>query len=132
MTASLLYEQEGLIYIRYDAPIVEKGNGQKKIGGTRPAFSKLTEQPKYERGSGKFYSLLMGREYEPGRFVILLDFDNKAEGESQNGMDLVEKLNMDQYSAPKQTTPSGGLTLLILRRRRTSKTAPQQPNGNHL
>ena len=60
MTASLYYEQEGLIYIRYDAPIVQKGNGQKNIGGTRPAFSKLTEPPRYERGSGKYYSLLMG------------------------------------------------------------------------
>jgi hypothetical protein len=120
------------MYIRFNAPIVKKGNGQEKIGGTRPPFKDLTEQPKYERGSGKFYSLLMGREYKPGRFIILLDFDNKVEGEIQNGMDLVEKLDMDQYNAPKQTTPSGGLTLPTLRQRRTSKTAPQQQNGNHL
>ena len=83
MSASALYEQENLMYIRYNAPIEEKSNGQKKIGGTRPAFSKLTEQPKYERGSGKYYSLLMGREYKPGRFVILFDFDNKVEGEAK-------------------------------------------------
>ena len=79
-----LYEQEHLMHIRFSAPTVEKANGQKKIGaGNRPAFQDLTEQPKYERGSGKYYSLLMGREYKPGRFVILLDFDNKVEGEIQ-------------------------------------------------
>ena len=98
MTASALYEQEGLIYIRYNAPIEEKANGQKKIGGggSRPAFSKITQQIQYERGAGKYYSLLMGREFQPGRFVILLDFDSKVEGESKNGLDLVENLNMDQ------------------------------------
>ncbi len=98
MTASALYDQEALIYIRYNAPIEEKANGQRKIGGSRssrPAFSKITQQIQYERGAGKYYSLLMGREFQPGRFVILLDFDNKVEGESKNGLDLVDKLNMD-------------------------------------
>ena len=58
MTVSALYEQEGLIYIRYNAPIEEKANGQKKIGGgSRPAFSKITQQIQYERGAGKYYSL---------------------------------------------------------------------------
>ena len=58
LSAAELYEQEHFMYIRFNAHIVEKGNGQKKIGGTRPPFKDLTEQPKYEWGSGKFYSLL--------------------------------------------------------------------------
>ena len=49
----------------------------------------------------------MGREFRPGRFVLLLDFDNKDEG-GVNGMKLIEKLNMGQYGAPCQKTPSGG------------------------
>ena len=51
----------------------------------------------------------MGREFKPGRWSILLDFDNKADDASHSGLDLVKKLNMDQYDAPKQKTPSGGL-----------------------
>ena len=132
LTAADLCEQEHLMHIRFNAPTVEQANGQKKVGAwNQPAFKDLTEQPTYERGSGNFYSLLMGRWYKPGRFVILLDFDNKVEGDSQGGMDLVEQLDMDQYNAPKQTTRSGGLTLPSLCQRRTSKTAPQQQNGNH-
>ena len=57
LSAAELYEQEHLMYIRFNASTVEKGNGQKKIGGTRPPFKDLTEQPKYERASGKFYSI---------------------------------------------------------------------------
>ena len=71
------------------------------------------KQVEYKADAGSYYSLLMGREYKPGRFVMLLDFDNKVEGETQSGMDLAEKLNMDQYNAPKQTTPSGGLHYLF-------------------
>ena len=129
LTAAELYEQENLMYIRFKAPIVEKGNGQKNIGGTRPPFKDLTEQPKYERGIGKFYYLLMGREYKPGRFIILLDFDNKVEGEIQNGMDLVEKLDMDQYNAPKQTTPSGGLRYLLYANAEQAKRLPSSRTG---
>ena len=130
MTASALYEQEGLIYIRYNAPIEEKAKGQKKIGGgSRPAFSKITQQIQYERGAGKYYSLLMGREFQPGRFVILLDFDNKVEGESKNGLDLVENLNMDQYKAPKQTTPSGGLHYLFYADADQAKHLPSSRTG---
>ena len=50
----------------------------------------------------------MGREFRPGRFVLLLDFDNKEEEGSENGMKLLEKLNMDSRGAPCQKTPSGG------------------------
>ena len=50
----------------------------------------------------------MGREFKPGRWSILLDFDNKDDETSHSGFELVEKLNMDQYDAPKQKTPSGG------------------------
>ena len=51
----------GLIYIRYDASIVTKPNGQKKIGGSRPAFSSIDSQPDYTKSTGNAYSLLMGR-----------------------------------------------------------------------
>ena len=50
----------------------------------------------------------MGREFKPRRWSILLDFDNKDDETSHNGRDLADKLNMDQYNAPKQNTPSGG------------------------
>ena len=50
----------------------------------------------------------MGREFKPGRWSILLDFDNKADEVSHSGLDLIKKLNMDPYDAPKQKTPSGG------------------------
>ena len=33
-----IYNEAGLIYIRYDAEIVTKSNGDKKIGGVRPPF----------------------------------------------------------------------------------------------
>ena len=39
----------------------------------------------------------------------MFDFDNKAEETTHSGLELVKKLNMDQYDAPKQKTPSGGL-----------------------
>ena len=104
------YGDAGLIYIRYHAKIVSKPNGQKKISGSRPPFKGIEKQINYAPGSGKYYSLLMGREFKPGRWSILLDFDNKADEESQSGLVLAkEKLNMDQYDAPEQNTPSGGL-----------------------
>ena len=109
MTATQLYKEAGLIYIRYNATIEDKPNGQRKIGGTRPAFSKIDKQMDYAAGSGRYYSLLMGREIKPGQFAILLDFDNKDEGDVKSGMEVAAKLNIDQYKAPKQKTPSGGL-----------------------
>ena len=99
------------MYIRYDAEIETKSNGQKKIGGKRtgcPAFSKIEKQP--ENQKGKYYSLLMGREFQPGTWAVLLDLDNKAEENSNSGLELMEKLKMDSYKAPKQSTPSGGST----------------------
>ena len=32
-----------------------------------------------------FYSLLMGREFKPDQYAILLDFENKVEGDTKNG-----------------------------------------------
>ena len=112
-TVSQIYQEAGLIYIRYHADIETKSNGQKKIGGNRPCFSRIERQIKYGAGDGRYYSLLMGREFEPGKFVVLLDFDNKAEGETRNGMELAETLNLDRFNAPKQKTPSGGLHYLF-------------------
>ena len=109
LSPAQIYGDAGLIYIRYHAQIETKSNGQKKIGGSPPPFSKIKKQIDYEPGSGDYYSLLMGREFKPGRWSILQDFDNKADDASQSGLDLVKKLNMDQYDAPKQKTPSGGL-----------------------
>ena len=111
-----IYGDAGLIYIRYHAQIETKSNGQKKIGGSRPAFSKITKQIDYGSQSGNYYSLIMGRELKPGRWSILLDFDNKTDDASHSGLDLAKKLNMDQYDAPKQKTPFRRASLHILRR----------------
>ena len=108
-TPSEIYGNAGLIYIRYDAKIESKPGGQKKIGGSRPAFSKIQKQISYGPDSGSYYSLLMGREFKPGRWSILLDFDNKSDESSRNGLELAQKLNLDQHKGPKQLTPSGGL-----------------------
>ncbi|MFM7980543.1 MAG: hypothetical protein ACKPKO_14620, partial [Candidatus Fonsibacter sp.] len=72
-------------------------------------FSKIKEQINYGPNSGDYYSLRMGREFKPGRWSILLDFDKKADDASRSGTDLAKMLNMDQYDAPKQKTPSKGL-----------------------
>ena len=69
-----IYGDAGLIYIRYHAQIEAKPNGQNNIGGSRPAFSKITKHIDYAHGSGDYYSLLMGREFKPGRWSISLDF----------------------------------------------------------
>ena len=96
LSPAKIYGDAGLIYIRYHAQIETKPNGHKNISGTRPAFSKIKEQINYSSKSGDYYSLLMGREFKPGRRSILLDFDNKADETSHTGRELVEKLNMDQ------------------------------------
>ncbi|MFM7981473.1 MAG: hypothetical protein ACKPKO_19365 [Candidatus Fonsibacter sp.] len=101
-TPAKIYGDAGLIYIRYHAQIETKPNGQKKIGGSRPVFSNITEQMDYKDESGDYYSLLMGREFKPGRWSTLLDFDNKAEEATQSGLDLANTLNMDQYNAPNR------------------------------
>ncbi|MFM7978047.1 MAG: hypothetical protein ACKPKO_01915, partial [Candidatus Fonsibacter sp.] len=45
-----IYGDAGLIYIRHHAQIETKSNSQKNIGGSRPAFSKITKQIDYEPG----------------------------------------------------------------------------------
>ena len=127
MKMSEIYNESGLIYIRFDASIEDKPSGQRKIGGSRPAFSQIEKQPTYGPGDGRYYSLLMGREFKPGRFAVLLDFDNKAEAHTMNGLELIKKLDIDQYKAPKQATPSGGFHYVFYvdeaqRARITSKT----------
>ncbi len=89
-----VYIESGLIYIRYHATITTKGNGQKKINGKRSAYTKIEKQQRYTQYSGDYYSLFMGREFQPGRFAILLDFDNKVEGNLHSGLDLVKKSDM--------------------------------------
>ena len=71
-TPAQIHGESGLIYIRYSASIEAKPNGQKKIGGSRPAFSSMVSQPVYSSVAGKYYSLLMGREFKPGRWSILV------------------------------------------------------------
>ncbi|MFM7982925.1 MAG: hypothetical protein ACKPKO_26735, partial [Candidatus Fonsibacter sp.] len=109
LSPAQIYGDANMIFIRYHAQIETKPNGQKKIGGSRPAFSKIKEQTNYGSNSGDYYSLLMGREFKPGCWSILLDFDNKADDASRSGTDLAKMLNMEQYDAPKQKTPSKGL-----------------------
>ncbi|MFM7980843.1 MAG: hypothetical protein ACKPKO_16150, partial [Candidatus Fonsibacter sp.] len=103
-----IYGDAGLIYIRCHAQIETKPNGQNNIGGSRRAFSNITKRTDYTSQSGSYYALLMGREFKPGRWSVLLGFDNKADDASQSGLDLAKKLNMDQYEAPKRKIPSGG------------------------
>ena len=43
------YVQNNLLYIRFDGKIIKKPGGKKKIDGRRPAFSQITEQPKYNK-----------------------------------------------------------------------------------
>ena len=105
---SEIYKEAGLLYIRYNAEIETKSNGQKKIAGKRPAFSKIEKQKEYNKGDGRYYSLLMGREGKPGQYAVLLDFDNKCDENHKSGLELMAKLKMDKYNAPKQSTPSGG------------------------
>ena len=79
LSPAQIYGDANLIYIRYNAQIETKSNGHNKIGGSRPAFSKITKQIDYGSKSGDYYSLLMGREFKPGRWSILLDFDQSRQ-----------------------------------------------------
>ena len=104
-----LYGDAGLIYIRARSKVETRANGQQKIKANPfPTHAAIKEQQTYNKGSGDYYALLMGREFRPGRFVLLLDFDNKEEEGSENGMKLLETLKMDSRGAPCQKTPSGG------------------------
>ena len=82
---------------------------QYKTAGIRPAHNKMNKQVEYKAGCGKFYSLLMGREFQPRQYAILFFFDNTVRGDTKSGLVLVDKLNMDPYDAPKQHAPSSGL-----------------------
>ena len=52
---------------------------------------------------------VMGRECKFDQYAVLLDFGNKDGGDMQNGMQVAEQVDIDQYEAPKQYTTSGGL-----------------------
>ena len=84
--AAQLYAEAGLIYIRAPSKVETKTDGKTKKIRANP-YPKdrnlITEQPKYNKGGGDYYALLMGREFLPGRFVLLLDFDNKEEEGSE-------------------------------------------------
>ena len=69
----------------------------------------------YSSEAGRYYSLLMGCEFKLARWSVLLDFENTADDASQSGIDLIHKLNVDQYRRPL----SGGFPLHLLRRRAT-------------
>ena len=99
-TPQQVYSEAGLIYIRYHGTTDTKDNGQNKINGRRPAYTKIEKQPKYNKYSGDYYSLLTGREFQPGRWAILLDFDNKFEGNVKSCLDLVQILDTYQHGAP--------------------------------
>ena len=66
-----IYKDSGIMYIRYDGKIETTSNEQKQIGGSRPAFSKMEKQVEYKSGSGRMYSLLMGREFKPDQYAFL-------------------------------------------------------------
>ena len=108
-TAAQLYADAGLIYIRAPSKVETRANGQQKIKANPfPNHAAIKEQPKYNKDSGDYHALLMGREFLPGRFVLLLYLDNKDDEGSENGMKLFEKLKMDSRGAPCQKTPSKG------------------------
>ena len=107
--AAQLYAEAGLIYIRAPSKIETRENGQNTIKANPfPNHAAIKKQLTYNKESGDYYSLLMGREYKPGRWVLLLDFDNKEEDGSKNGMELLQLLKMDSREAPCQKTPSAG------------------------
>ena len=118
---STLYNGAGLIHVKALSKVETPTNGQHKMKANPfPNHALIKEQPKYGPNSGDYYALLMGREFLPGRFVLLLDFDNKDDG-AVNGMQLIEKLNVDQYGAPCQKSPLGWKTLPFLCRRSTKR-----------
>ena len=66
-------------------------NGQQMLTGMRPAYSKMNKQVEHKAGSGKLYSLMMGREFKPDQYAIMLDFDNKIENDTESGLDFVDE-----------------------------------------
>ena len=76
--AARIYGDANLIYLRAPAKIETKENGQQKIKASPfPKRIGITKQPKYGSNAGEYYTLKMGTEFKPGRWVVLLDFDNK-------------------------------------------------------
>ena len=47
LSPNQIYGDAGLVYIRNHAQIETESNGQNKMGGSRPAFSKITKQIDY-------------------------------------------------------------------------------------
>ena len=109
MTVSQIYMESSIMDIMYDGEVETKPHGQNKIGGTRPTFSTMHGQIEYGKGTGRLWSFPMGRECTPNQPAMFLDFGNKGTGDVTNGWKLAKQLNMDQYEAPKQYTPSSGL-----------------------
>ena len=109
-TYKTLYGEAGLIYLRAPAKYEPKDDGKKMkiLGSPFPKYGGITKQPEYGPDAGDYYTLKMGTEFKPGRWAVLLDFDRKIGGTVRNGMEMVKTLNMDQYGAPKQLTPSKG------------------------
>ena len=59
-------------------------NGQ-KIGRSQPAFSKINLQVECGKGNG-FFNILMGREFEPDVYAVLLDLGNKNKFNVKNSL----------------------------------------------
>ena len=55
----------------------------------------------------------MDREFQPGKYTILVDLDNKNDEKGESGLKLIDMFNLDKYNAPKQQTPSKGLHYLF-------------------
>ena len=85
-TPAEIYGEAGLIYIRAPSKVDKKKNGQQKIkANSFPNHGLISQQRNYNENNGDYYALLMGREFKPGRWVLLLDFDNKEENGSKHG-----------------------------------------------
>ena len=54
LSPAQIYGDANMIFIRYHAQIETKPNGHNKIGGSRPAFSRITEQINYGPNSGDY------------------------------------------------------------------------------
>ena len=50
-----------------------------------------------------------GARIQAGSVCYLVDFGNNVESNAKNGFNFFDELDMDQYGAPKQHTPSSGL-----------------------
>ena len=77
-----IYGDAGLIYLRAPAKYEPKDDGKKQkiMANPYPRHIGLTKQPKYGPNAGEYYTLKMGTEFKPGRWAVLLDFDNKTGG----------------------------------------------------